>query len=152
VQLPPAAAKLAGPAAPRHPAAAAAEQRGDDGLLQSPPVNLRPSFAGQVRARDASAAARPLWQHCSGICDRLGKEDRAHLHVALTREAKVAAIHNAGQQPHSGWWPRVADIGMLCLLLLLLLQAASDRSPSIESFAAAECMLALCDPSHFRQR
>jgi hypothetical protein len=41
---------------------------------------------------------------------------------------------------------------LLLLLLLLLPQAASDRSPSIESFAAAECMLALCDPSHFRNR
>jgi hypothetical protein len=37
---------------PRQPAAAAAAagQQGDDGLLQSPPVNLRPSFAGQVGA------------------------------------------------------------------------------------------------------
>lgn len=45
----------------------------------------------------------------------------------------------------------VADKAVLYLLVLLM-QPATDRSPSIESFAAAECMLALGDPSHFKQR
>jgi hypothetical protein len=53
---------------------------------------------------------------------------------------------------HASVRQHVVNTAMLDLLLLLLLQAAADRSPSIESFAAAECMLALCDPSHFRQR